>query len=191
MLGDSTAEEYSFRVGELVAVCGKSTSVCLQSSVYIVIEFHPHIGFVVCFHKSRITMHTHRRFCINFTLISYLPSNLPFLPHTTSGVTVSSVPNVSEIPSLLAPQSIVRLLNNQLMAVSVLKDLHSTVGVQVFSCTGYWIHKSTLCTHILHEFVVLLEAKLSAKPQTRAIYRRIMYECGIQYLTHCTLEMTF
>ena len=32
--------------------------------------------------------------------------------------------------------------------------------------TGYWIHKSALCAHILHEFVVLLEAKPSAKPQT-------------------------
>ena len=35
--GNSTAEEYSFRVGELVViVCGKSISVCLQSSVYTV-----------------------------------------------------------------------------------------------------------------------------------------------------------
>ena len=34
--GDSTAEEYSFRVSELVDVCGKSISVCLQSSVYTV-----------------------------------------------------------------------------------------------------------------------------------------------------------
>ena len=35
--GNSTAEEYSFRVGELVViVCGKSRSVCLQSCVYIV-----------------------------------------------------------------------------------------------------------------------------------------------------------
>ena len=33
-------------------------------------------------------------------------------------------------------------------------------------CIGYWIHKSALCTHILHEFVVLLEVKPSAKPQT-------------------------
>ena len=47
--GNSTAEEYSFRVGELVVVCGKRVSVCLQSSVYIVNEFHPHIGFVVCY----------------------------------------------------------------------------------------------------------------------------------------------
>ena len=40
--GNSTAEEYSFRVGELVVVvCGKSSSVCLQSSVYIVNEFTP------------------------------------------------------------------------------------------------------------------------------------------------------
>ena len=28
-------------------MCGKSG--CLQSSVYIVNEFHPHIGFVVCY----------------------------------------------------------------------------------------------------------------------------------------------
>ena len=34
---------------------------------------------------------------------------------------------------------------------------------------GYWIHKSALCPHILHEFVVLLKAKLIAKPQTSAI----------------------
>ena len=36
--------------------------------------------------------------------------------------------------------------------------------------------------HILHGFVVLFEAKLSAKPQTSAIYGRIMHEYGIQYL---------
>ena len=56
---------------------------------------------------------------------------------------------------------------------------------------GYWIQKSALCAHILHEFVVLLEAKPSAKPQTSAMYGRIMHECGIQYLTCCTLETTF
>ena len=40
--GNSTAEEYSFRVGELVdVVCGKSRSVCLQSIVYTVNEFTP------------------------------------------------------------------------------------------------------------------------------------------------------
>ena len=41
---------------------------------------------------------------------------------------------------------------------------NATLGI------GYWIHKSALCAHILHEFVVLLEAKPSAKPQTSAIY---------------------
>ena len=59
------------------------------------------------------------------------------------------------------------------------------------ACIGYWIHKSALCAHILHEFVVLLEAKPSAKPQTSALYGRIMHEYGIQYLTCCTLETTF
>ena len=40
--GNSTAEEYIFRVGELVVVCGiKSTSVCLQTNVYIVNDFNP------------------------------------------------------------------------------------------------------------------------------------------------------
>ena len=46
--GNSTAEEYSFRVGELVVVvCVVRARVC----VYIVKfnEFHPHIGFVVCY----------------------------------------------------------------------------------------------------------------------------------------------
>ena len=72
--GNSTAEEYSFRVGELEFLCGKSLSVCLQSSVCIVNEFHPHIGFVGCYpltYTPRVA-----------TAISYLPSNLPLLPHT-------------------------------------------------------------------------------------------------------------
>ena len=42
--------------------------------------------------------------------------------------------------------------------------------VTLLRCIGYWIHKSALCAHILHEFVVLLEAKPSAKPQMSAIY---------------------
>ena len=58
-------------------------------------------------------------------------------------------------------------------------------------CTGYWIHKSASCAHMLHEFVVLLEAKPSAKPQTSAIYGGIMHEYGIQYMTCCTLETMF
>ena len=37
--------------------------------------------------------------------------------------------------------------------------------------------------YIARVFVVLLEAKPSAKPQKSAIYESIMHECGIQYLT--------
>ena len=56
---------------------------------------------------------------------------------------------------------------------------------------GHWIPKSSLCAHILHKFVVLLEVKLSAKPQMSAKYGCIMHECGIQYLTCCTLQTSF
>ena len=43
-------------------------------------------------------------------------------------------------------------------------------SAHVHMCCG--TSKSALCAHILHEFVVLLEAKPSAKPQTSlsAIY---------------------
>ena len=34
-------------------------------------------------------------------------------------------------------------------------------------CIGYWIHKSAICAHILHEFVVLPEAQPSAKKHKR------------------------
>ena len=48
--------------------------------------------------------------------------------------------------------------------------LEPALLVEIFLSIRYWIHKSALCAHILHEFVVLLEAKPSAKPQRSAIY---------------------
>ena len=48
--------------------------------------------------------------------------------------------------------------------------LDDGIGRHTHLCIGYWIHKSAICAHILHEFVVLPEAQPSAKKHKRVQY---------------------